>query len=497
MAGLGLDLFERQAETYLAARQWREWMYLSGQRPGRGLVSLYDEDFPDLTSRDLWADLQAATPEDPRQLRRLSELLASASIEGRTRETSVQLTRAQVAAEVVLGDERLAWRDAPARWPLLGDVPRRHGLATDWRRTWQSELRPTLERQHETLRAALQPLSNRDWWSFWTDLKGLDPGQPGTLSDALLTSTEELYVHGLSIFFGGLGLPLDDAWEVDADWAFRAARFDAVFPEHARIPLLIRTLGDLGIELIEQTAVVRDQTWTEPGVRIVATDVPREVHVLQRLIGGWQDVAHSLVGLGMAQHVAHTDASLRLWERWLGDPSPTLAYGRLLEGLLRDRMWLVARADYGAHDDFLAIAHLARLYRVRRLAALSRYEERVWSDEPGAALAGDYEDTLTAATRVRHFGDEYLSVLIGAPWSTLQPAIELRAELFAAHLAAFLRREFDEEWWRSPRAARFLVDELWRPGRRHSAEELLGFMGFEGFDPSLLVAECEEVLRPL
>jgi hypothetical protein len=112
-------------------------------------------------------------------------------------------------------------------------------------------------------------------------------------------------------------------------------------------------------------------------------------------------------------------------------------------------------------------------------------------------MAATYEELLTAATRVRHFPDGYLGVVRGAPWSTLKAAVELRAEVFAAQVRAFLKREFDEEWWRASRAAQFLTDELWRPGRRHSAEELLGFMGFAGFDPAILAAEFEEVLRPL
>jgi hypothetical protein len=73
----------------------------------------------------------------------------------------------------------------------------------------------------------------------------------------------------------------------------------------------------------------------------------------------------------------------------------------------------------------------------------------------------------------------------------------LRAAVFAAQLKLFLQREFDEEWWSSARAAKFIRDELWRPGQRHSAEELLGYMGYEGFDPSVLVTEFIEVLQPL
>lgn len=472
-------------------------MYLSGQRPGRGLVTLYEQDFPELLSTDLWADLQATTPEDPRQLQRLSEVLASASIEGRTRDLVIQLTRAQVAAEVTFDDERIPWRDVPARWPLIGAVPRRHALVDDWRTTWRNELTPALEHSHEALRAAVLPLSGQDWWTFWSGLRGIDATQPRTLADVLLRRTAEIYEHGLGVYFSGLGLPLDDAWEADADWAFRAARFDSVFPEHQRIPVLIRTWGDLGVALTEQTEIQRDAFWTEPGVHVIPIEVPREVHVLQRLIGGWQDVAGGLSGLARAEHVAQTDGSLRMWERYLGDATPTLGYARLFEGLLRDKAWLVARLEYGTNDDFRIIAQLARLFRVRRLAGLTQYEQDVWSGEPGTTAAAVYEETLTAATRVRHFGDEYLSFLLGAPWTTLGPAIELRAEVYAAQLAAFLRREFDEEWWRSQRAARFLIDELWRPGRRHSAEELLGFMGYEGFDPSVLVAEFEEVLRPL
>jgi hypothetical protein len=98
---------------------------------------------------------------------------------------------------------------------------------------------------------------------------------------------------------------------------------------------------------------------------------------------------------------------------------------------------------------------------------------------------------------VRHFGDEYLLTMLDAPWSVLGSAVELRAELFAAQLRLWLRREFDEEWWHSGRAASFLKSELWRAGRRYSADELLGFMGFEGLDPGIVWADCSEVLAPL
>jgi hypothetical protein len=496
MPAFALDLFERQAEGFAQARAWREWSFLANLRPGRGLVKLYDEDFPNFTSTDYWADLQAVTSVDPRQQRALSALLAAAEIEGRTRTFVSEATRLEGRSTVDFEDTDLPWREAPARWALLPEVPRRHALEDSWRAVLRTELNPGLQRWHEALRAELTPLGGADWLTFWSEQRELDLIGVGKLGDALLQSTADVYGHGLGIYLNQIDLPPDDLWRSDVDWAFRAPRFDVAFPESTRMPVLIHTFGDLGVELAQQ-ASVRLEYGVLPGVRSLPVEVPKESHVLLRLSGGWQDYARSLRGLGMAQHPAHTDPTLPFWQRWLGDETPTIGYGLLIEGLIRDKSWLATRLEYTASDDFVAIAHLAWLYRVRRMAARAAYEQHLWHSDPGAATAADFEESLSTATRVRHFVDEYLRPLLGAPWSTMRAANWVRAEVFAAQLRVYLRREFDEEWWRSARAARFIKDELWRPGRRNTAEELLGFMGFEGFDPVILATEFEEVLRPL
>jgi hypothetical protein len=221
------------------------------------------------------------------------------------------------------------------------------------------------------------------------------------------------------------------------------------------------------------------------------------VHVLLRLVGGHLDYPRTLRGLGTAEAVVHTDRSLPVAERWLGDPTPRLGYGLLFEQLLHERVWLTDRLELTASDDLRVVQHIDWLRRLRGLSAQVQYERRLWAAEPGPSLAADYEESLTAATRVRHFPETYLLSVLGMPWTSHAAAVRLRAEVFAAQLRAFLRREFDEEWFRSPRAGRFLVQELWRPGQRHTAEELLGYMGYEAFDPAILWGEIAEVLRPL
>jgi hypothetical protein len=494
--GLALDAFESHAEAFARARAWREHQFLTGMRPGRGLISLYDTHFPDFTSTDLWNDLQAATPEDPRQLTRLSALLAAAKLEGETREFSTRQTRLEATATVAFEEEDVAWRLAPARWPLVGDVPRRHELEEAWRSVFRSELTPILERWQEALRASLLPLGGGDWLAFWAGLRGFDASVVARLAQALLDQTSDIYGHALGVYLGQLELPIDDVWASDLDWAFRAPRFDSVFAERARMPTLIRATRDLNIELEDQTSL-RLELNEEADLQCIALEVPNDIRVLWRPVGGWQDYARVLRGIGAAEHFAHADASLRVWERCLGDDTPTQGYGYLLEGLLRDRTWLAQRLDYTASDDFLIISSLEWLYRVRRNAALAIYEQRLWQAEPGASMAADFEESLSAATRSRHFPEEYLGILLHSPWSALHSAAQLRAEVFAAQVRLFLKREFDEEWWRANRAAHFIKDELWRPARRYSAEELLGFMGYEGFDPGVLVAEFTQVLQPV
>ncbi len=496
MPAFALEAFERRAEALAQARAWREWQYQAGLRPGRSLVGLYEEDFPEVTSTELWADVQDAAAEDPRQKLALSGLLAAANLEARTRSLAVEAANWAARTSVRFEDEDIAWREAPARWVLIGDVPRRHALAESYRTALDTELNPVLARWHEALRQALPTLSNQEWLPFWAEVHGLDLEQTARLANTVLDHSKDVYGHAMGIYLSQVGLPIDDAWQADVDWAFRAARFDTFFSERQRMPTLVRTFGDLGIDVRTQSALALEIS-PRPGVWSGAVDVPREVHVLQRLVGGYQDYLRSLRGIGMAQHAIHTDASVPFWQRWLGDEAPTLGYGLLLEGLGRDRAWLAAHLEFGASDDYRIISHLAWLFRMRRSAAQALYEQQLWRDDPGGALAADFEVLLSEALRVHAFPDEALLLVRDQPWSVLRPATKLRAEVFAAQLRAFLKREYDEEWWRNGRAARFLVQELWRPGRRHTAEELLGFMGYEDFDAGILWAELAEVLSPL
>ena len=69
----------------------------------------------------------------------------------------------------------------------------------------------------------------------------------------------------------------------------------------------------------------------------------------------------------------------------------------------------------------------------------------------------------------------------------------LRAALFAHQLRTFLAAEYDETWFESERAGRFVVDR-WREGQRYTAEEMARFLGFAGLDPRPLVEDLKAAL---
>jgi hypothetical protein len=188
--------------------------------------------------------------------------------------------------------------------------------------------------------------------------------------------------------------------------------------------------------------------------------------------------------IGQAQRHAHADRTQSIAYRRLGDPAVTESYGLLFARLLERPEWLTIRLEAEATRDAIRLRTFERLYRLRRAAVSHLYEVELRKAEEPDALEAEYVDRFADALMVRPFAQDFLNVA-DDPFAG---ARHLRAALFGCQLGLFLEREIDEEWYRSGRAGRFLIDR-WREGQRYTAEELARFLGFAGLDPSMLVAE--------
>jgi hypothetical protein len=495
---LDLERLERQLEAFLRHRRIRDWRVASAEWSTLDLEHLH-EDFPDLNSYELWNDVQDTAVENPARKRAVMALLAAAHIESRTVGQLDGISDNVINTTTIYDDQTVAWRGLRRRWTVEKGVGERHKLEELWREELRRTFNDDLEQLQEKLIANAQPLDCPDWLNFWADLKRVDVPGTQAIADEVLKGSEDYYGATLRAYLGQLELPIDDVWQSDMDYALRASKLDVNFPSKQLMPTMVRTFRELGIDIESHTAIkldLADRVGKTSGPSVFATEVPGDAQLLLRRTGGFRDYQALLYGLGMAESVVQVDPSFPFAERYLGDEVPSRGYGLLLSGLTLEPSWLRERLEFDDHYDYRIIATIGRLHEVRRAAAMVGYETQLWRDTAASGgLAEDYAERLSVALRMHVFPESYLTPLMGAPWNMFDASVDLLAHVFAAQLRQFLRKEFDEDWFKSPRAGRFLTQELWRPGRRYSAVELLGHMGFDGFQPSVLLNDMSEVLK--
>jgi len=322
---------------------------------------------------------------------------------------------------------------------------------------------------------------------FWASVRGVAVDEVSKLAAWVLAETADLYLDALRDQLIHHKMDEGDTWEVDLEWLLRGSEYDRVYPDHKLMPTVTRAIWDLGIRLQDQSNIRLDlDDLPEKAHRSFCSPiaVPDEIVAVLAPRGGIADYAALLEGLGQAERYAHTDRTASIVYRRCGDPAVTEAYGLMMSGLLGRPEWLAVRLEADATRDAIRLRAFERLYRLRRAAVSHLYEVELRNAEEPAGLETEYVDRFAEALMVRPFAAGYLDVA-DDPFAS---ATHLRAALLGCQLGVFLEREHDEQWYRSARAGRFLADR-WREGQRYTAGELARFLGFEGLDPSLLVAE--------
>lgn len=480
--------FERDADALLTATTRARYLEASGRWAALPLPEIYERwpAFGTLDTYEQLLDVEA----DERIAAGVQRLALERFVEGATARHEARLAATERRLTVEWGGDAVPWRYARQ----LANVEPERSLRHDLDAAVRAAAGPLVRRRLERLlgqRAALQPLGQYDLptddLGFWTFARGVAVDEVSKLATWLLDETAELYVDALRDQLAHHHLDEGDTWAVDLEWLFRGEEYDRVFAEHRRMPSITRTLSDLGIRLEEQANLKLDlEDHPERVTRsfCAPVGVPDEVVAMLAPRGGVADYAALMRTIGEGERYAHADRTQSIVYRRLGDGAVTEAYGLLLAGLLGRDEWLALRLEAEATRDAVRLRAFERLYRLRQAAAAHLYEvELRKADEPDA-LEGEYVDRFAAALYVRPFPEQFLDVA-AEPFAG---AVHLRAALFACQLGQFLAQETDTEWFRSPRAGRFLIDR-WREGQRYTAEELARFLGFAGLDPTPLLAE--------
>jgi hypothetical protein len=487
--------FERDADAILTATTRARYLEASGRWPTLPLPQIYER-WPDLSSLDTYEQLLDVEA-DERVATGVQHLALELHLGGIVAHHDAQLADTERQLTVEWGGDAIPLRLARQMVNVEEERSLRHDLDTAIRESSAPLVKGRLSRlklQRRRLERLGQYDLPTDDLGFWSLVRGVAVDEVSKLAAWLLEETSELYVDSLRDQLVHHRLDEGDTWGVDLEWLFRGQEYDRVFPDHLLMPSVTRAFWDLGIRLEDQAHLHLDLEDNQERVNrsfCAPIGVPDEIVAMLAPRGGVADYVGLLQTVGQAERHAYADRTQSIVYRRLGDPAVTEGYGLLFAGLLERPEWLTLRLEADATRDAIRLRAFERLYRLRRAAVTHLYEVELRShdfdergDEQSDAFAEEYVDRLAEALYVRPFREDYVNVT-DDPFAS---AHHLRAALFGCQLGQFLTQEIDEEWFRSQRAGRFLVDR-WREGQRYTAEELARFLGFGGLDPSLLVTE--------
>ncbi|HLH23857.1 MAG TPA: hypothetical protein VK066_15140 [Chloroflexota bacterium] len=481
---LDIAVFERDAETFCRAAERERYLHYAGLKATLDFESLF-ADFEYLFHPDAYGELLEAELE-PRPKRYLLDFVATGYLAEKTRALDERLAAAEAAARVVWDDRELPYRLAPVVLANEPDAHRRHDLAARHRAA-TAALNPLHEERHRTVLEALGGIGSSSYVALYDELRDLRYADLVEAGERFLAATDTAYFGALEELLGTIELAPADAAQCDLAWLFRARALDPYFPAKTMLFTLYRALRGLGLDIEQATNVsvdVEARALKIPRAFCARLDVPRDVRLVLQPTGGRLDYRALFHQAGHAEHYANVDRTLAFPDRWLGDYSVTEGYGYLFEHLLMEPSWVRPALDVAHPADYLRLAQFERLYGLRRQATMLLYARALHAGDDYEALAQSYAELFTRTLGVEHAPEPFLADVEPG----LYAAIRLRAEVFEAQLRQYLQREYDEEWFRVPRAGRFLRD-LWREGQKYPVDELARFMGYPGLDFRLVTEE--------
>jgi hypothetical protein len=395
----------------------------------------------------------------------------------RAAQATAPLEEKQLAWErettVPVGERRVPYLSIPSE--LANAQEREYRLALDRKRAAvvAAGLNPIRSERFEREYQVYAALEFPDYPAAISQLSGIDLDRLAAEGESFLERTEELYAEVLEqVARRRVGVPLSRLERADALWIFRARDYDSAFPGGRLVAVAERQLGDLGLDLTRGGRIridTEERAGKQPRAFCVAARVPEEVYLVLRPRGGYQDYWAFWHELGHALHFASVDPEESFAARWLGDASVTEGFAMLWDHMVGERGWLSRYMGLGKREAENLSFELGvyDLYGLRRYCAKLIYELSLHRKR-GSDIARRYADTLTEATSFRYFPEDYLVDVDPAFYA----ARYLRAWQFQASVSRLLLEEYDEDWYRNPRAGEFIL-QLMRRGQALPADQLL------------------------
>jgi len=325
-----------------------------------------------------------------------------------------------------------------------------------------------------TVRAVTEKFGFENYVKYSEAKKQVAFDDQAALFKAYLELTQSTYLSRMAPWAESvIGRPFGNLSRYHALYLLRIKDFDEYFPEDVLGPVLQETFQGLGFDLLSRSDVTIDfskYSAKNPAGICIGVDIPGNVNVLMKPVGGLIDVETLLHEAGHAFHLAHFNGDLPLEYRRLCRSSAldeTFAF--LFMDLLANRSWLsrVGRLPLDRAD------RLAELVQTKRLCLIRRYIGKFLAEKE-LHESGKIKDPEPYC---RHLGEA-----TGFVYEPQGYLIDMESDFYALDyltawsganvLTEFLEMRFGTEWFARQGAGSFLK-EIAATGRRYSAEQAL------------------------
>jgi len=464
-----IDAISAEADRFIAEMDEETYLHFSGQKETYELAPIYEQ-HERLTELDTALGLGASVDGDRRR-RELWKFACEGYLGNFVSEEAERVAELEATLTATVDGEEIPYRMLKPR--LMNEEDRdarsrieaaRNELTEEHMNALELQSAQVVQRETGRLGAATYADLYRSF--------GLPLDDFADQCRRFLAETEGLWEEAGDRFFRSrVGLGLDEIKRFDVGRAWRGADWDSAFPSDQMLPALEGTLHDLGIDLRAQEGVeldLEDRPNKDPRAFCSPIEVPGRVVLVMKPQGGpddWRALFHEA---GHTEHFAHTDASLSVEERRLGDNAVTEGWAMLIEHVTIDPVWLDRRLNFPRPHEFAAEGATQLLWIVRRYCAKLLYELEFHSADDLTALRPRYVELLSDATKVEPAAADYLNDIDDGFYASQY----LRAWALEAQLRAYLRERFGNAWF-AQREAGSLLRELWAEGQKPTADELL------------------------
>ena len=489
-----MDKVSRRAESFFHAISEEYYLSSSGLKEESNLSEIYDE-YQDLCSKDIINSLieQNSANGADRQRSQMLEFLHSLYQGFLTRKGSDELLRLEATSTLNIAGEVIPYRQAPV---ILKNESNR-----EKRKLIQEAVHEIVERDNpkrlemlQTVHRTADEFGYENYSELVEDVSGINLTHFLVLCEEFLSKTEDMYTDVATwAFRKHLNISLEEATTYDSTYLFRMTEFDDYFPAADLLPRVDKFISSMGLDMKVGGNITFD-TESRPlkssRAFCAPISVPDRIMLVIMPQGGLSDYQSFMHELGHAMHYAHTDHTLPMEFRYLGDNSVTESFAMLFDHLTLNANWLKKIAEMTDPKNYLLMANLLELYMLRRYCAKFIYEKELHGNTDIADIPDAYSSILTEATKIDCKPVNYLNDVD----SEFYCVRYLRAWMLQSLHNSYLIEEFGEDWFLNPETGGKLK-ELWHYGQKLNAEEMVKIVSTEKMNFNNLIGSIKEAFN--